>query len=101
MGDVVPRGPWTSTEDRLGCRAVRRILQAFLDGEVEASQAELVAAHLESCGRCGVEARTFEAVIAALRRLRPDLDVEAYTRLRQVVDRLAADGGVEPPGSPR
>ncbi len=85
----------------MGCRAVRRILQAFLDGEVEPRHAELVAAHLESCQRCGVEARTFQAVIAALRRLRPDLDVEAYTRLCQVVDRLAADDGPESRGSPR
>ena len=85
----------------MGCLAVRRVLQAFLDGEVSPRHAELVAAHLESCQRCGIEARTFEAVIAALRRLRPDLDVETYTRLRQVVDRLAVDGGSEPPGSPR
>lgn len=98
MCGVVQRGPWTSsTEDRLGCLAVRRALQAFLDGEVEARHAELIAAHLESCRRCGVEARTLEAVIVALRRMRADLDAETYTRLRRVVDRLAADRGNEPP----
>lgn len=68
------------------------MLQAFLDGEVEARRAELVAAHLESCTRCGVERDTLARVIAALRRLRPDLDLDGYTRLTELVERLAADG---------
>ena len=72
------------------------MLQAFLDGEVEAHKAELIAAHLESCTRCGVEQDTLNQVITALRRLRPDLDLAAYTRLADVVDWLAGD--VPPPG---
>ncbi len=73
---------------RLGCRQVRRTLQALLDGEVTADRAEQVAAHLESCPRCGVEAEILERVIAALQRLRPDLDLAAYTRLLDTVDRI-------------
>jgi anti-sigma factor (TIGR02949 family) len=73
---------------RLGCRQVRRILQAFLDGEVTADRAEQIAAHLESCTRCNVEAEILDRVIAALRRLRPDLDLAAYTRLLDTVDQI-------------
>lgn len=73
---------------RLGCRQVRRTLQAFLDGEVTPDRAEVVAAHLESCIRCAVEAEILERVIAALRRLRPDLDLAAHTRLIDAVDRI-------------
>ena len=73
---------------RLGCRQVRRTLQAFLDGEVTPDRAERVAAHLESCTRCNVEAEIFQRVISALRRLRPDLDLAAYTRLLDAVDHM-------------
>lgn len=74
---------------------VRRTLQSFLDGEVEPHRAEAVAAHLESCSRCHVEADLFANVIAAIRRLRPDLDLAAYTRLVAAVEDLT-----EPHGPP-
>lgn len=73
---------------RLGCRQVRRTLQAFLDGEVEPLRAELVAAHLESCSRCQVEAEMLARVIDSLQRLRPDMDLAAYTRLVEATERL-------------
>jgi len=77
-------------EARLGCRQVRRVLQSFLDGEVDPLEGELVAAHLESCSRCHVEAEIQQLVIAALRRLRPDLNLAAYTRLVEAAETLAA-----------
>jgi anti-sigma factor RsiW len=63
------------------------MLQSVLDGELPADRAELVAAHLESCRRCEVEAQAVREVIAAIRRQRPDLDLSAYTRLADTVDR--------------
>jgi anti-sigma factor RsiW len=77
---------------RLPCMQVRRILQSFLDGEVEARRAEIVAAHLESCQRCGVEADVVRRVIAQIRRLRPDLDLAVYTRLVAAVEDLTETG---------
>lgn len=76
------------TEPRLGCRQVRRTLQAFLDGEVDPVDGERVAAHLESCSRCQIEAEIQQLVIAALRRLRPDLNLTAYTRLVAVAEQV-------------
>ena len=78
-------------DTRLGCRQVHRTLQAFLDGEVDPLQGELVAAHLESCPRCGVEAEVLTRVIDALRRLRPDIDLAAYTRLAELAEQLHED----------
>lgn len=46
----------------------------------------MVAAHLESCSRCHVEAELLSRVIEAIRRLRPDLDLAAYTRLVTAVE---------------
>lgn len=84
MARIEPDGEAT----RLSCRQVRRTLQAFLDGEVAPERAEQVAAHLESCTRCSVEADIMDRVISALQRLRPDLDLAAYTRLVDAVDRI-------------
>jgi anti-sigma factor RsiW len=72
---------------------VRRTLQSFLDGEVEPHRAELVAAHLESCSRCHVEAELLTRVIEAIQRLRPDLDLAAYTRLVTAVEDLTEPNG--------
>ena len=73
---------------RLSCREVMRVLHAFLDGELGGDRAEQVAAHLESSCRCGVEAMILRDVIEQIRRLRPDLDLAAYTSLEATVDRL-------------
>ncbi len=86
--------------ERLGCRQVRRILQSFLDGELGEHDVELVAAHLESCTRCRVEADMYGRVIDAVRELRPDLDLAGYTRLvASVEDAMHPNGlrGDEPP----
>lgn len=72
--------------ERLGCRQVHRILQSFLDGELGEHDVELVAAHLESCTRCRVEADMFGRVIEAVRELRPDIDLAGYTRLVSSVE---------------
>lgn len=73
---------------RLACPQVRRLLQSFIDGEVGPDRAELIAAHLESCSRCRIEAETLRGVITALRRLRPDLARATYTRLVSAVEDL-------------
>jgi anti-sigma factor RsiW len=59
---------------------------------VDPGRAEMVAAHLESCSRCHVEAELLARVIRAIRRVRPDLDLEAYTRLVDAVDELTEPG---------
>lgn len=73
------------------CHTVGEVLQAFLDGELGPEDAEIVAAHLEHCERCGIEASTISQVVDAIKRQRPDLDPELINRLAGFVERLAAD----------
>jgi anti-sigma factor RsiW len=84
------RAPLTADPD---CHQVGAVLQAYLDGELGAKDAEVVAEHLEHCERCGVEAITVERVIRAIRRQRPDLGTEPLERLAGFVDRLADGDG--------
>jgi anti-sigma factor (TIGR02949 family) len=74
------------------CHVVGAVLQAYLDGELGPEDAELVAAHLEHCERCQIEASTVEQVVDAIRRQRPDLDPAPIDRLAGFVDRLTRDG---------
>lgn len=75
----------------LRCRKVRRLLNAFLDDEIDATLARRVAAHLEVCEHCGFEAETYRAVKRALTDVREDLDPEIIERLERFVDHLPSD----------
>ena len=71
------------------CRHVGRLIQAYLDGEVDVPAAEEVAAHLDECLDCGLEAETFRQLKAAVRRQGLP-DPESQIRLREFAERLAS-----------
>jgi anti-sigma factor RsiW len=76
----------------MNCLQVRRVLQSYLDGETDERTVRRVAAHLEDCRRCGLEAAVYREIKAALaRREAPDSD--AVRRLHQYGRSL-----VTPPG---
>lgn len=74
---------------RPDCRQVAAVMQSYLDGEIGPDQAELVAAHLEHCERCGIEAEVYRDVKASLEQLRPPVDDAALNRLRTFATGLA------------
>lgn len=76
------------------CHRVRQVLQSYLDGELDASDATMVAAHLEHCERCGIETSLYEEVKESLGRLHQPPDPDAMERLR----RFAAEVPDQPPG---
>lgn len=80
---------------QLSCHQVGKILQTYLDDELDDDAARKVAAHLEDCRRCGLEAETYEALKAALRRGPAELADEPITRLREFGERLAR-GEIDP-----
>ncbi len=69
----------------LSCQDVLEVLQAHLDGEVDARTARRVAAHLEKCNPCHHEAAVYEEIKAGLARRRRPVDPE-------ILDQLGAFG---------
>jgi anti-sigma factor RsiW len=65
----------------LSFREVTRLLQSLLDGEIDETLAHTTTDHLEQCRRCGLEARTYLTIKAALaQRRRPDTTQSADSR---------------------
>jgi anti-sigma factor RsiW len=91
--------------DRLtmrSCRQVARVLQDYLDGEVDLGTARMVHDHLEECRRCGLEASTYRAIktalpIAEATTGRVEVDPQAVARLRRFAEALShpSDHGEE------
>lgn len=73
----------------LNCQEVARILQRYLDRELDPVVSVAVARHLEDCRECGLEASTYEQLKHSLATLSQDLDAGAVERLRHFVDELA------------
>lgn len=74
----------------LRCRAVRRLLQAYLDAEIAPVSGLRVAEHLLSCRRCGLEADAYRWLVRSLAWLAGPDDRDSLARLRAFADELAA-----------
>ncbi len=78
------------------CVRTSRALQRYLDGEADDRTAARVAEHLETCRRCGLQARTYQSIKEALRSGSRDVDDLTLRRLhaftRSLVDTDGSDG---------
>ena len=84
------RWPEIRAGERLRCPEVGRLLQRFLDDELEGDhEMEALARHLEECNRCGLEAETYRKIKATLAQRRAEVPPEAIDRLREFGERLA------------
>jgi anti-sigma factor RsiW len=72
-------------------RRCRRLLSAYLDGEVTASERRTVDEHLSKCGACASELEELKATVALLREL-PYLPVPRSFALER--EPAPADGGL-------
>ncbi|MGH9182535.1 MAG: zf-HC2 domain-containing protein [Acidimicrobiales bacterium] len=86
---MIDRHRWQLASGRLGCREVGRMLQFYLDGEIDELAARRIAQHLDDCRRCGLEAVTYTEVKRALRRRGDLVDDGSVERLRTFAARLA------------
>ncbi len=91
-------GRLIGTRNQLSCRQVGRMLQTYLDDELDAESARKMAAHLDDCRRCGLEADTYAALHASLQRNPAGLSEEPVARLREFGEHLAR-GDLDPAGS--
>lgn len=88
------------SEGEANCMQVARVLQSYLDGQVDDLTARRVSRHLEHCRRCGLEAETYHAIKDAISRRGRDVDPDALGRLREFGRRLAEEGPGKDAGSP-
>jgi len=83
-----------SLTEMVRCLRTSRALQRYLDGEADDLTAARVAAHLEECRRCGLQAQTYRAIKQALRGSgNGNVDELALHRLRAFSGSLTASGG--------
>jgi len=73
------------------CHEVGRVLQSYLDDNVEPGFAGKIAAHLDECRKCGLEATTYIQIKDSLAETRPEVDADAMERLRRFGSRLTDD----------
>jgi anti-sigma factor (TIGR02949 family) len=73
----------------MDCREVGRLLQRYLDGELDEHRSRRLAGHLEDCRRCGLEATTYEQIKATLAQRRGrDVPRESLERLTEFAYQL-------------
>lgn len=88
----------TFRKDRpASCRQVGKVLQRYLDGEIDDETRLRVADHLDECRCCGLGADTYLQIKAALARQATEPPADALARLRSFGERLAS--GHEPGGA--
>ncbi len=76
----------------LTCREVGKVLQSYLDEQIDTERAAQIEVHLEECRRCGLDAETYERIKATLAAQRPVIPAESIDRLRVFGERLASGG---------
>ncbi len=70
------------------CHEVGRVLQSYLDGNVDDDFAGKIADHLEACKNCGLELETYQRIKTTLAAKMPEVDPAAIERLRAFGDEI-------------
>ncbi len=73
---------------RPSCEEIMEVLQAYLDGEVDADEARRVAGHLEDCTECDRESQVYQSIKQSLARRRREVDPQVLAALRQFGEEL-------------
>lgn len=76
--------------DGLSCAEVMEVLQAYLDGEVDAETARKVAEHLDRCDMCDDESEVFRNIKHSLASRNEPVDPDVMANLRAFSDRLVS-----------
>ena len=73
------------------CRELGKVLQSYLDDDVDPDFATKIAEHLEACKDCGLEAETYTQIKESLAGRRPRVDDDVVDRLRDFGESLTGD----------
>jgi anti-sigma factor RsiW len=74
------------------CVRTMPVLQSYLDSNVDEDTARRVAAHLEGCRRCGLDAEVYSAIKRVLTNDRDTIEPEEIDRLQDFASHLARSG---------
>jgi len=74
----------------VNCREVGRVLQSYLDNDVEEDFAAKIASHLEACKECGLEVETYRQIKRSLAAKMPEVDPDAIARLRSFGEEITS-----------
>jgi anti-sigma factor RsiW len=75
----------------MSCAQVGKLLQFYLDGQLDPVRSARLRDHLEDCRRCGLEAATYDRLKATLAAQAEPADGDpVLDRLRDFATRLAA-----------
>jgi anti-sigma factor RsiW len=77
----------------MGCEEVGRLLQQYLDGHLDQGRSPKLAAHLEDCRRCGLEAETYTRIKNSLGNQQLAVQDDALARLRSFGEGLTGQDG--------
>lgn len=75
----------------ISCARVQDLVQAYLDDELEGPDRDRLAAHLDRCRPCGVEAATYERIKASLAAPVPPEVVERLSRFAVSISKDPTD----------
>ena len=88
---MIARSRFRRSSSRARCMEVRRVINGFVDGQVNDGFAAKIAEHLEDCRRCGLSAEVYAKIKQSLQSRPPTIDEETIERLRQFGSELAGD----------
>ena len=90
---MIRRSWYRRRKPAVNCREVGKVLQSYLDGDVEEDFAALIAEHLEACKHCGLEYETYSQIKSSLAGQRPEVSDAVVARLRDFGESLAGESG--------
>jgi hypothetical protein len=92
------RAFWRRNKPQVNCHEVGKVIQAYLDGELE-NDVDKVSAHIEACKLCGLEAETYTKIKQALEKSgsESELDRQTVARLREFGAGLVSGENPPPP----
>ena len=76
----------------MSCRQVGRLLQRYLDSDLDEVTARRITRHLEDCRRCGLEAAVYTEIKSTLAQRGAVLPAAILARLRDFGEQLAREG---------
>lgn len=72
----------------ISCARVQDLVQSYLDDELDGAERDRLAAHLDRCRPCGVEAATYERIKMSLAAPAP---IDAVERLQHFATSINAE----------